>query len=291
MKKEETTTRPDLRQRFWATAERTACTLFRWALTVKSRNITDRVADGAALVLAPHADDETLGCGGIIAAKRRAGTDVVVAMATDGSASHRYEPSIATSREALVALRRQETLDACATLGLAADDVIFFDLPDGALDTVHDDLTDHIARLMAEHSPDEVYVCAITDGHPDHVALAKAVRAALGRQSDPQATLFEYPVWSFEFRSWRDPKGTNTTGFLSGLKSMMRVARTWHVQSIRLGNLRPVKADALAKHRSQLGTYPPEPQWSGLPAYFLRHFQGRYELFRRVERAEWMQPE
>src|SRR5947209_4351316 len=41
-----------------------------------------------ALVFAPHPDDETLGCGGAIVRKKRAGAVVKIVVMTDGSASH-----------------------------------------------------------------------------------------------------------------------------------------------------------------------------------------------------------
>ncbi len=48
------------------------------------------------LILAPHADDESLGCGGLIAACCERGQQPVVAILTDGAASHpgskRYPP-------------------------------------------------------------------------------------------------------------------------------------------------------------------------------------------------------
>ncbi len=40
------------------------------------------------VVVAPHPDDETLGCGVLIAAKRRLGAEVAVVFLTDGAASH-----------------------------------------------------------------------------------------------------------------------------------------------------------------------------------------------------------
>ena len=48
----------------------------------------DALAAGGVLVLAPHPDDETLGCGAALAAAVTAGYAVRVVAATDGDGSH-----------------------------------------------------------------------------------------------------------------------------------------------------------------------------------------------------------
>jgi LmbE family N-acetylglucosaminyl deacetylase len=277
------TDRKPLRQIFWAAAEKYACIIFRHSLRIKSADITETALDLPALILAPHADDETLGCGGIIALKRQAGTHVVVAVATDGSASHKHEKTLTTSTDALVALRKKETQNACMILGVGLDDLKFFDFEDGALQGLIPELHAAISDLIRETQPREIYVCAHRDGHPDHVALATAARLAVRDLADRQAIkLFEYPVWSFDFRSWRHADKRNTTGFLLGALDMVRDTMNWRMRSVMIGSVVHTKAKALTEHQSQLGLYPSEPHWSGLPTAFLRHFQSNVEVFRDV---------
>ena len=61
----------------------------RTALGRTAHDLTDVVATRSALVLAPHPDDETIGCGATILRKVAAGTPVTVFVATDGRHSHR----------------------------------------------------------------------------------------------------------------------------------------------------------------------------------------------------------
>lgn len=271
-----------LRQRMWQQAETAACRLFHRLLRLKARNMTAQTALRSALVLAPHADDETLGCGGLIALKRQMGTPVTVLMATDGAASHRSEQTLSTDRRQLVALREAETRTACNRLGLAPEALQFLRLPDGNLAAEEDRLRAAILTALVEMQPQELYVCALRDGHPDHQALARAARQAVTAWEGPTPRCYEYPVWSYDFRSWRR-SGTNTVGFLRGLRDMLRALRVWRMSAVQIARLRGQKAYALSAHRSQLGDYPPEPHWSALPQDFLHHFRTGEELFREID--------
>src|SRR5437762_25173 len=71
---------------------------------------------GPLLVLAPHPDDESLGCGGLIAEACGRGQDVHVVILTDGTGSH--PNSRAWPRHRLKALREAEAREAVAALGL-----------------------------------------------------------------------------------------------------------------------------------------------------------------------------
>ena len=78
---------------------------------------------GTALVLAPHPDDESLGCGGLIAEACARGHPPVVAVLTDGTMSHPSSPSHPAPR--LKALREAEARAAVESLGLSPDRLHF----------------------------------------------------------------------------------------------------------------------------------------------------------------------
>src|SRR5437773_761791 len=67
-------------------------------------------------IVAPHPDDETVGCGGVAALHRVAGDSVAVLIVTDGRRSRTR--SLAAS--ALVSRRAAEAQAAAVVLGLAA---------------------------------------------------------------------------------------------------------------------------------------------------------------------------
>src|SRR5688500_7275309 len=100
-----------------------------------ARDVSDTVAARSALVIAPHPDDETLGCGATILRKVAAGTKVTVLVVTDGRHSHR-SPSLPPER--LAALREVEMAEAVARLGLAPADLRWGGLIDGTVaDNAH----------------------------------------------------------------------------------------------------------------------------------------------------------
>jgi LmbE family N-acetylglucosaminyl deacetylase len=92
------------------------------------------------LIVAPHPDDETLCCAGVIQRVVRAGGHVAVVWLTSGDAarsdlvlvSHSLFPSQAVARE-LGVQRMGEARAATARLGMLADGQLFLGYPDGGL--------------------------------------------------------------------------------------------------------------------------------------------------------------
>jgi GT2 family glycosyltransferase/LmbE family N-acetylglucosaminyl deacetylase len=88
---------------------------------------TERLRARHALVIAPHYDDEVLGCGGAIAQLAAAGTHVTVMFLSDSAGA----PGDPEGGADYSARRRAESDAACARLGVAQR--IDLALPDGAL--------------------------------------------------------------------------------------------------------------------------------------------------------------
>lgn len=130
---------------------------------------------GTALVVAPHPDDEILGCGGVVVAHREQGVDVHVAVMTDGGLGN---PGGEGGPE-YVALRKQETLRALDLLGGAQHH--FLDYADGALRDNWEPVED-LVGLMDRVRPKTLLVPSPYEVHPDHRATSliafRAVRAA-----------------------------------------------------------------------------------------------------------------
>jgi LmbE family N-acetylglucosaminyl deacetylase len=154
------------------------------------------MTDAPALIVAPHHDDETFGCGGLISLKRRAGVPVRVVFVTDGSQSHRDSPSLQTAD--IVATRRQEAIAACEILGLSAADLHFLQAPDGQLGDIggveRNEMVRRLAEIVVSSAAGEICVPHHKDCHPDHEATHALILDAMDLAGS-DADVLEYPIW------------------------------------------------------------------------------------------------
>jgi len=167
-------------RRFVQPMEQAADVLSRMA-SLPLVDVTAITSNRPILILAPHADDESLGCGGLIAQACAAGEEVYVAILTDGTGSHPNSRLYPPTR--LKALREQEAADAVATLGLRPGHLSFLDHIDASVP-----LRGRPLRQAAERLADYVKargiatVCASWehDPHCDHIAAHRiAAQASL----------------------------------------------------------------------------------------------------------------
>ena len=149
------------------------------------------------VILAPHPDDETLGCGGLLAATAARGLRPRVVYLTDGSASHRNAAGWPPSR--LARVRRREALAALSVLGVGAGQTLFMDWPDAAPHQPGDEAyTASFARLsewLHTFSPNSLWAPRAGESHCDHAA-ARALADDLSRRW-PGLRQLDYMVWGW----------------------------------------------------------------------------------------------
>ncbi|MCW2540857.1 MAG: LmbE family protein [Frankiales bacterium] len=232
------------------------------------RDYTVASAQRSALVVAPHPDDETLGCGARIRHARLAGTPISVVVATDGAASHGPH---AADRETLAELRTRELGEATRHLGLDADRVHRLDFPDGQLAEHLDELTRELVRLILQLRPDEIYCTSAWESHPDHAAAAVAVRLAIA-ELDFCPRLFEYPIWLWGdwplSRKWLRHGPRDWLSLLIGRR----------VFTVDVEPIRGAKVAAIASYGSQLGEAV-DGVAVGLPKQLIARAESGPELF------------
>lgn len=152
------------------------------------------------LVLAPHPDDESIGCGGTLRRLADAGAAVTVAVVTDGSQGSRVVrampdgPARERAAAGLAAVRRAEAQAAARVLGVSA--VHFLDAPDGRFDPHAGPLGQRLEQLLHEQRPDLVLLPFAADRHRDHWNTNRLLMAVSERPS--LNGLRDVPVWAYE---------------------------------------------------------------------------------------------
>ena len=227
-----------------------------------SRDSTFMASDGPFLVIAPHPDDETLGCGYFIARARNAGQRVRIVIVTDGG-STRYTPHM--SSHALIALRRTETLKAIHALGADPDDLVFLDVPDGDSESYFAKVEEGLRLQVEAIRPRLLIAPSGVDKHADHRTVARAI-TTLYQSHVITCPVFEYPVWFW-------PQG-----------AFYHLLRPWKLRLLRRvsghGPYRAMKMEAMRGHQSQC-----PPVLGGTasnlfpPRSFLQQFFAPYEIF------------
>ena len=119
------------------------------------------------LVLAPHPDDEVLGCGGVLALNASQQRQITVVVATDGTAADSSQPDSTAYR----ARREDETVAGLGSLGIVTPPS-FLHLPDRSLRATSAELSLRIREAILDSRPDLILAPSPVETHPDHVALA-----------------------------------------------------------------------------------------------------------------------
>lgn len=244
-----------------AAGQATVAEVLRRMLGLPFADLDAVTGGGTALVVAPHPDDESLGCGGLIAEACARGRPPVLVVLTDGSGSHPRSPSHPPGR--LRARREAETRDAAAALGLPADRIHFMHLPDGAAPSEGAALeaaATRLAEIARRYDAGCVLATWEHDPHPDHLAASRIAAAAARAM---RLRLVSYPVWG-----WMLPED--------------RVLDVAELDGVRLdiaGHL-PAKRRAIAAHASQhAGGIPDDPGGFVLPPEFLAVHDRGFEVF------------
>lgn len=215
------------------------------------------------LVVAPHPDDETLGCGGAIALMRSLHYPVQVLVISDGTQSHprsRKYPA-----PALQHLREQETIAALNILGVEAAAVTFLRLQDGAIsDALSSEAIGEacVAHLIAA-APKTIFLPWRCDPHPDHRATWQLLHKAISSLSiAPQ--IVEYPIWDWDL----EQRGS--------VENAAKVIG-WRLDITMVASL---KQQAIAQYRSQTtNLIDDDPEGFRLTPEILTYFSQSWELY------------
>jgi LmbE family N-acetylglucosaminyl deacetylase/2-polyprenyl-3-methyl-5-hydroxy-6-metoxy-1,4-benzoquinol methylase len=214
------------------------------------------------VVVAAHADDETLGAGGLIAESAKRGIPVRVVIVTDGSRSHPDSPTVGPAR--LAALRHEEAVTAVRVLDHTAV-IEFLDFADGQVPQLRAEVSAALADRVGAAAASTLLVAPWRgDGHGDHRVVAEICAGLAGVRQ-----LIEYPIWLW---NWASP--------LSDAVPWNRLGRVPLSSSAVAA-----KSDALARYRTQIAPLSPaKGDEAALDPRFLQNFDRDSEIFVRSDR-------
>lgn len=138
------------------------------------------------LVIAPHCDDESLGCGGTLHKHHLQGHDITAVFMTDGSMCD--SPN---GIQETIEARKIEAEQAGKILGI--NQRIFLGHPDRQL-RANEPAIRQMEDIFEKISPDIVYLPFYLDNHPDHMETARICLSALHRR--PVKTVLFYELWT-----------------------------------------------------------------------------------------------
>lgn len=230
----------------------------RTLIELVARDATEELTRGNCLVLAPHPDDDILGCGGTIALKARAGAVVAVVFLTDGGRGLPVRADTGVIREG-------EAVEAAGILGLPPDRLIFLRYPDGELGDCTERAVTDVGRLVADFEVRDLFVPYRKEFHADHTAAWRIGRACL----PPGGRIFEYPVW---YGPWIWPR----LGWRARAASALHLAAAARAVKVRVTGVLDLKRRAMSAHRTQGAAFGSSGVWGET---FLAGFLGDYELF------------
>lgn len=209
------------------------------------------------LILAPHPDDEALGCGGFISRLCNDGNAPHIVILTGGGGSLRGHSDLPESE--VVKARRQLTLNSASELGLPESNIHFLDFIDSHIADEPKEEIEKLRDLILQLNPSAIFVPHSGEGWPDHIAARE-----IGINLAPEGTdVYEYCVWMWYYNVWNlDWKNARS----------LKMTKEEHEAKLRA-------VDAYIKPLAPTG----DP-WSGvLPKPFIRANTSDIELYFKLK--------
>jgi len=211
---------------------------------------------GTTLIVAPHPDDEVIGCGGLIARLMKEGRAPHIVVMTGGEGSHRG--CCNTPESDVIKARRRLTRKAMSILGIPEQNIHELDFTDGKINNDAPQMA-QLTAIINSLNPQSVFVPHWGEGWPDHVRTAEIVKDIVPDSTD----VWEYCVWMWYYNVWRGLDWRNA--------AVLRMTPKEHGLKLRA-------MDAYIKPLAPCGR-----PWSGvLPPLFIKANRWDKELYFKV---------
>lgn len=140
------------------------------------------------LVIAPHSDDEAIGCGGSILSHLKKGGDVKIIVVQDGSGA---ESALGLTKEELIEIREKESVTCSKRMGIDAPQFLRYP-------RVGDEIVNRLAAdlkgIIEDYHPDAIFAPFILDYNYEHSNVSMSLALAL-ESLEMNLQVFSYEVW------------------------------------------------------------------------------------------------
>lgn len=154
------------------------------------------ISNRAYLIIAPHPDDEVLGCGGLIARLVSEGNIPKIVIMSKGEASH--GGCCNTPEKDIMEARHRLTLESLKILGVPESNIYCLSYPDGGISPDHEE-TSRLKSLIAHLKPEAVFVPHWGEGWKDHTMTREIAMKLVPKN----VSLYEYCVWMWYYNVWK----------------------------------------------------------------------------------------
>ncbi|MGH8137904.1 MAG: PIG-L deacetylase family protein [Steroidobacteraceae bacterium] len=144
------------------------------------------------VVLAPHMDDEVIGCGGTLALHVARGADVTVVFLTDGRHGGDLSPEQKARGMTVTSMRKHEAELALTQLGIR--NIVYLDAEDGRLEA-DPDAPGKLREILLRVRPEILYLPFFMEQHPDHTAASPLLAEAV-KDTSLAFRCHSYEVWT-----------------------------------------------------------------------------------------------
>jgi N-acetylglucosamine malate deacetylase 1 len=192
------------------------------------------------LVLSPHPDDESIGCGGTLVHHAKLGDAVHVAFLTSGEKGGHGRSEAGTIR-----VRENEARKAARILGVRH--LEFWRNPDGTVGPSRAAVA-RLRKKLRQFRPALVYVTHDREMHPDHRGAVRLVRQAMAGISGKRPEVLMYEVWT---PTQRLDQIVDISPFMA---TKLRAIRAYRSQCAVVGFVAAVRG--LNRYRGELHSWP-----------------------------------
>lgn len=209
------------------------------------------------LILAPHPDDETIGCAGLIQKMLQSGRNVVIIYMTGGERSHSGCCNI--DGKIIIDARHDLTVKSAQILGVPQENLHYLNYKDGNI-SFDDGETEKLKSLLENLKPDIIFVPHHGEGWSDHIQTRNIVKKLTSDKAS--IALYEYCVWFWYY---------NVRGIDWKNACKLTMTREQHEKKLQA-------MDAYIRPLAPCGK-----PWSGvLPKVFIRANQWKKELYFKI---------